>query len=316
MSSEKTASDESFEKALQELRNALDSEDAGNAAVAACKVFELSAEMCDENPTPESTLTEAARQYEERGDWCSAESSYQRILDLPNIGPMDRWRAHSNLARLYRLLNRESEALEQVRHASQAIRCESLPILLAGSLEAEAWELMRREDTAAASIVISEALAVIEGDKMYNQMRASLLTVRAASEISNQALSDAERDLEQAHSLIQPLAKMDFAAGVQSDIAVWWSVVASLHSARNEPDQAISAWQNAVNISKHVASLPQVDSVYPKRSVAMMLKGLANALLSGDRAVDATKALGELKEILANIGVPAAAIEQYATFAS
>ena len=305
MASEEPTPDESFGKLLQQYQRAVDAQDFEDATGAVRDIFALAEEWCDENPSPDFDLTMAAAEREEHADWGGAESTYNQILSLPDVEPLVEYKARSSLVSLCRLLRRESDALDHARHATAAARRADVSIVLSMALRNESQCLIRCGHITEACNVIADAISVIDDEKMYNHMNGSILTLRAECAIRNGALTDAERDLEQASTYLEPLAEMEIAAGVHSDLARRWSITARLYAERGDRDKAIAAWQEAVSISKHVASLPHAESVYTKVTVADMLKGLADALLVCDRADDAATAFDERKEILESVGVPA-----------
>lgn len=141
-------------------------------------------------------------------------------------------------------------------------------------------------------------------ERDFDLMRAQFLTLRAECAVRSGSLAEADPDLEQAYRLLEPMAEMEIAAGVHGNLACWWSVRAGLCAERGDRDGAVSAWRKAVEKAKHVDSLPQIDNVYSKASIANMLKGLAEALSAADRAEEAAAVLEEREELLDRIGIP------------
>ena len=303
MSSDNSTPDDVFSKLLQQHQDAVDD---GNSVDAEASVHEIMAAAeawCDQNPSPDFDLTMAASQCEENADWVGAESAYQQILSLPNLQPPAASKAHMDLAALYRLLHRDSDALRHARLATVAARHVDSSMFLAMVLRVEAHCLIRCDRIDAARAVVAEALSVIADDKMYDQIRGSILTLRAECAVRSGQASDAETDLEEAFGFLQPMAGMDMAGGIHRDLARLWSVTARLRTLRDDCDGAVNAWQEAVTVSKHVVSLPHVESVYTKIAVADMLKGLADTLSVCDRADDAAAAFAERTTILKAVGV-------------
>lgn len=303
MSSNGPGSDEAFGKLVERFQPAVDARAFVEAADVVHDVFSLASEWCEQNPSVDLNLTIAAAECEENADWSTAESMYIQILSLPDTEFPTESRAHSRLAGLYRLLHRDSDALDHARRATAARRAD-LPSLLLMALEDEVRCLIKCRHIAAACNAVAEALSVIGNDGMLNQNRASMLTLRAECALHNQTLTDADADLETAFGLLQPLADMDIAAGIHCDLAKWWSVTARLRGARGDRHGAVSAWRQAVSTSQHVASLPHAESAYTKVMVADMLNGLADALWACDRLHDAASAFEERKDILRSVGLP------------
>jgi tetratricopeptide (TPR) repeat protein len=282
MSSNDSTPDEPFGKLMQQYQRAVENRDFDDASDAVHDIFALAEEWCEENPSPDFELTIAASEFEERADWGAAESAYNQILSLSGLEPTTEYKTHSNLASLCRLLGRNSDALAHSRYATAAARRADLSILLAMALQGETRCLIRCGAIADAVNIIAEALSAIDDDTIYIQMRG---------------------DLDEAFSLLEPMAGMDIAAGVHGDLSHWWSVMAELRAKHNDQVGAINAWQTAVVTAKHVASLPHAENVYTKAAVASILKGLADAFLLCGRPDDAKAAIDERNAILYNIGV-------------
>lgn len=304
MSSDDATPDEPFGKLMQQYQRAVENRDFEDASNAVHDIFAHAEEWCEKNHSSDFELTIAAGEFEERADWGAAESAYRQILSLSGLEPATEYNAHSDLASLCRLLGRNSAALGHARFATAAARRADCSILLTMALEGESRCLIRCGEIAEAVNVIAEAISAIDDDTMHNQTHARMLTLRAECAIRNGAIADAERDLDEACSLLEAMVGMYIAAGVHSDLSRWWTVTARLRAKCNDRDGSISAWQKAVVIAKHVASLPQVDNVYTKAAVARILKGLADALLLCGHQDDAAAAFGERNAILYNIGVP------------
>lgn len=296
--------DEPFSKLIQQYQRAVENRDFGDASDTVHDIFALSEEWCDENPSPALNLTIAASEFEERADWGAAESVYNRILSLSDLEPATEYKALSDLASLCRLLGRDSDALGHACRATAAARRTDVSILLVMALQREARYLIRCGQIAEAGNAIAEAISAMDDDKLYNPLRAGTLTLRAECATCNDIFAEAECDLRAAYRLLEPLAGMDMAAGIHSDLSHWWSVTARLRVKYNDHEGSVTAWQKAVVISKHVASLTHANTVYTKLAVADMLKGLEDALLLCERTDDATAVIDERNALLRRIGVP------------
>ncbi len=299
-----TFDDEGFMELLRRYQDAVDAGDAADAEAALGEIFDFAEQWCEDDPSPDLALTTAALECEEEGDWAGAEATYRQILSLPGLEPHKECRAHASLAGLCLLLHRELDALSHARRATAAARREDTPLLLPMVLQREARCLIRCGHLEEAQAVVAEALSEIGEDKACSQLRASILIMRAECAVRSDQLSDADRDLDQAFGLLRPMSGMDFAAGIQSDLARWWSVTARLRAAREDHEGAAKAWDEALSASRHVASLPHAESVYTKVAVADVLKGLAGALSACGRADHASAAIAERKAILTAVGVP------------
>jgi tetratricopeptide (TPR) repeat protein len=298
------AKEKTFDNVHERFQSALHDRNFSAATEATAEIFALAEKSCRENPSKTLELNYAAEEFENRAEWGAAESAYQQILSLPDLSPADEYKAHVDLAGLCRLLNRDSDSLEHARSATLAARRFDSSVLLLMAFQGEAGCLIRNKNFSEARQVVAEAISVLEPDKMYDQLRANVLMLKAECDLHCGAIMEAGQGLDQANCLLEPLAGLQIAAGIQSGLCHWWSVTARHRAQRGDCEGAISAWQKAVNLGKHVASLPQAVNVYTKCAVAQMLKGLADALLVCDRAEEAAIALDERKELIRRIGAP------------
>jgi hypothetical protein len=172
------------------------------------------------------------------------------------------------------------------------------------SLETEARCLVRMGHLIEANAIITEALSVLNDEPTYNHLRAWALILRAKCAVVAGRMPDADRDLDVAYGILQPLAAMESAGGIHSGLAQWWSVSARLCTAREDYEGSVAAWNNAVKFAKHVAELPQIERVYALAAVAFMLKGLAGALSSVGRGAGGRRVERERRLLLDDLGVP------------
>jgi hypothetical protein len=114
----------------------------------------------------------------------------------------------------------------------------------------------------------------------------------------------AEENLATAYQLFGNGKDFQMAAGVQSDMARWWSVQGMIHTAKREFAQAIDAWQQAVDICRQINGLDHCRDVYTRIAIARMLRGLADALLLAGHSDEGKAASAEAHEILAMLGLP------------
>jgi hypothetical protein len=67
---------------------------------------------------------------------------------------------------------------------------------------------------------------------------------------------------------------------------------------------ACDAWLNAVNIRRHIASLPHVAGPYVLAALARALRGLSDALNAAAQAEESQAANDEAQRIWAELGLP------------
>jgi tetratricopeptide (TPR) repeat protein len=274
-------------------------------------LFTAAAEQAERDPSADMELTDVARQCEENGDWSGAESAYTTILALPDADAPDvvacvRWKAHSDLYRLCRWLNRHDDAFRHAVYATAAARQSDTSMLVVFSLCCEAGCYMRRGELDAAEKAIAEALSCLDDETMFDQARARIVTLRAEWALRHGRYDAAAEDLDRSFEILNRMSNMELAAGVHGDLANWWKTTARLRAVRGDLSGAAAAWEEAVSRDRHVASLPHTADVHARLVVAETLRGLADALDSEGRSEEASEARRERLSILDLANVPAA----------
>jgi tetratricopeptide (TPR) repeat protein len=305
MSNDSPTPDEAFGELHKRYLEAVEAGDADSVEAAALDIFALAGEYFEENPSAALEAICAASDCEERGDWVGAERLYREVLSASGIEPMTECQAHSYLAALYRLQNRATDASAEYLRAVEAARRAETPILVATALVDLALSLILEERYQPAETHLVEVLGLTAEDEAYGQVRARALLARAACALHRGNREAAEFDLECAFDLLLPMAEFEIAAGVQRELARYWSLTAMLHDARDNYKGAVDAWQRAVALTRHVASLPHCASVYARVAVANSLDGLAKALAKAGRADEAARANKERAGILEDAGLEA-----------
>lgn len=289
---------------LQRGRIAIEAGLSIDAEETAEEIFDIIGERGQRNPPPDWELTVLASECESRGDWQGAERAYQKILELAQEDHA-LYKAHQNLAALYLLVKRDAMAIDHRRLATAAARRSELSILLLMALREESWSRLHCGQVEEAKILVSEAFAVLDQnpDKNYGRSLISSLILRAACEVADHQFSDAQADLDSAQELLQPMAQVKIAAGIQAESSRWWATLGRLRIARHEFAEAVQAWQEAVALSKHVHSLPQCSDVYTASGVAHMLNGLAEAFAMAGRIQEAQDTAAERTSLLQLLGL-------------
>jgi tetratricopeptide (TPR) repeat protein len=129
---------------LQRARRAIDAGLTSDAEEATGELFSKVEQWAAENPSADWADRTEAAQCEMLGDWNGAEAAYQRILELAirETSACSLFKAHQDLAGVYFVVGRLSQALEHSRLATSAARKSDLPILLLMALRSEAAHLM------------------------------------------------------------------------------------------------------------------------------------------------------------------------------
>ncbi len=295
-----------FSELHQQIQDSIGSGDHEQAEGSIDELFELAVDSCINDPTPYFVLSVTAGECEENSDWSGAESAYMQILELPDAEPVTRYFAHRHLASLYRLLNRESDALEHASLAIAAVREDDdpMPLMLAMAQSHRASLLFHFGRAEEARPCIEEGLAELDADEMFDIVRGGLLIQRAHCEVNHGRLSQAKSDLKTAFPLFGRWKNFEMAAGVQSSVARWWSVQGMVHSAKRNHAEAVKAWQKAVAICQQIDTLEHCQDVHTRAAIARMLHGLTDALKSAGHANESEATSAEAEVIFSKLGLP------------
>lgn len=292
-----------FEAALGELREATDKGDTHQEVCATNHILELAGALAAEDDSPEWALALEAIACEEQGDWQGAEAAYQQKLRLPSLSPSTAYKAHADLGTLYCMLGRPADSLRHSQLGTMAARQADCAFLVIMALGNEIADLHALEDFRNAASLIEEALLLLDGDALENNVRAGLLTQRAFGAVSEGRVSDAEVDLQAALELIEPLARNPMAGGVLGGLASWWGVTTNLRHLKGDGAGATGARETAVSLTRRIASLPHCAGPRVQWKLAMRLQKLADDLKClGDEA-RAIEAAAESRIILEAIGL-------------
>lgn len=115
-----------------------------DAEAAVLDLFAAASEACEQNPSPDWPLIVQAAQCEERGDWQGAEHAYRQILALPDSDAFREYRAHQDLSKLFRVLDRDDSAWEHACLATAAARQTGIPLFQVEALVAQVRCCLRR----------------------------------------------------------------------------------------------------------------------------------------------------------------------------
>jgi tetratricopeptide (TPR) repeat protein len=291
---------------LEEHRQAMDSGRFQDAQAMVPDLFSLAEQWSEQNPSVDHDLTLKADDCQERGDWEGAVAAHRAVLAIQDLNPMRCCSAHGELRSLFRLLNRNDEALLAAQSAVTAARQADSEFLLAGSLQALAVCLMDRQEFEQSAALLEEALSILPPDLMYDQMRATTWVLRAECGLLSGKLDGIQADLAKARAILEPAASsMAIAGGLHTDLARWWRVMAQTHAACGETDATVMAWQNAVQECRHVVSLPHTQNVRTKAALAFMLAGLAQAQTAAGRTSEAENTRRQRAALIDELHLPA-----------
>lgn len=259
--------------------------------------------LAEQQPSLQSDLATKALEFEQAHDWPSAESAYLEQLAFPDLDPLSESKAHLDLGSLYRLLQREADSLQQATLASAAARRAEVPLFLAFVLQSETRALIYSGRLDDARVVVEEGMSAVANDKMYDQVRGALLTLRAELRVCAGDVSAGEADLQTARGILEPMAAMADAAGSQMDLARLVKAESELHASRGDHEAAVSASRHALEIARTAAALPQVECVAATNAISAFLEYLADKLKLAGHHEEAASALKERTELLESVGV-------------
>lgn len=295
---------------LREFSTALLEGRAEDAQTAGLDFLKRAINRMDQEPSQDLLLKQEAHRREGVGDWEGAELLYQEALSLAeaqdHIGSI--FAAHHDLSRFYTFLGRDHAALEQaLRAIAVAHRSKMGPTMSALLL----LELIRRAecelrvgDVSAARRTILEMLEQVQDRPTFMSHKAYGLVVLARCELENGQTFEAEQHLEVAWHLLAPLAPALIFASVHIALANWWETRAQVRKMRGDTSGAVAASREAVDCSRHVASLPQLDGPYKFKWLSDALCNLGHALSEAGETVLAVEALAESNGIRQAIGLP------------
>jgi hypothetical protein len=252
--------------------------------VAAIMCF--AAEEAQRNPTPEMLRALLADQAENDGEWDVARRIRQEELDEarresePTVRASGEARAMLRLAYIEACQGHHERALELARAAVEPLRGLDWPFLLASFLEPLAGFALRLGRSEEALRAADEGLSLLDDRRTTDHFRAMLMQRRAEALLQSGCAADARASLDSAWHLVEPLAALDQASGVQSTLANGWRLEARLRTDRGDWPFACEAWQRSLDRYRHVAGL--WNNVSRKCNVA-----LADVLMEFASAADA-----------------------------
>ncbi len=266
-------------------------------------VFEFVTKNEALRPSHDLSLLNSASEFVNNSDWIPAENQYLELLKVPDVERLVRYGIHKKLASLYILLDRELDTLAQGRFAVAEARAAEIPFLLVMALIFEGKCLIKSNLNGEAFDVVNEAASLIDSDPTFDQVRASVLTLRSECNLGANAFDKVHHDLDPAFVTLTELSKLENAAGVQCDLAYWWSVTAKLRFKLNDKKEGIIALREELAINRKVRLMYGCEDVNTRFEIATTLKKLTVAM-SDEGSRDASEeAFGEYFEIMVGLGL-------------
>lgn len=292
-------------KLLDERRSAIDEGRYGDAGAAGSKFMDmLLEEMIEEGPPVEVLIGLEACACKENGDWAGAEAAYRKLLEmqLASNSPfgIEHW-AYSELAGLKALLDEHETAYELAQAATAAARRSNLELTVSITLVGEVWALVPLGRFIEAEAAADEAVQILGDGKQYDAGRGQALVARAYCRFELENHEAAAIDLDNAWKCLAPYSVVKDAAGIQSTLATYWWIKATMQAAGGDWASASVAWSNAIAHRRSVAGQCGVNA---QHALAKTLWRFANtAIQAGDNS-QAEAALAECRSIRERIHLP------------
>lgn len=274
---------------------------------AVTQLFDFISQQEIDKPAAKSIeLSAEAEALLERQDWEAALQAYMSACDhAQNLdSPGMEYKAYSDLSQFYTFVgDHELAVTASLSSLEAARRCGNEIVVLMALYNYSACLL--------SAGLISEALPFCDemvtscsskGLKGLSVARA--LTMRARCYAMLGAITQAERDLQAAWPHLEPARGMHVAAGLQACLASWWETRARLKAAKEEYDEAVEAWQNAVEHRRLVCAAPQITGPFKIARLANTLSDLGKALSVIDDTEGAAAALSECDTLRRQIHQP------------
>jgi hypothetical protein len=290
---------------VQQYQEAVQAGRMEDAEAAAWNLLAMMGQQAATRPDPEMLLLTEASNHEAAADWQGAEVAYRKVLAraVATGEVTSQYRAYVGLSGLFQLVGDHTTAIEQAHSATAAARQAGLPILVAMALEQQAACALRLNQLSDASLAVEEALRCMADEKIYDVQRGRCLILRAECNLKLGSNAAAASDLDAAWQLLEVQSAMQWAAGVHSALARWWSAKAGLQARQGDWNGAIQAWNNAVTCRRYVAGLPHATGPYAQNALAETLAASGQALVAAGNREAAERLLAESYAIRQRIGV-------------
>jgi len=235
------------------------------------------------------------------GQFDEAENYYKKSLEIYSARGRTNSHVEGQLVGLYRMLDRNADALAAARAAEARYADAPYGFLRVKPLPALAGCALSCGDLSTARDAITRALHIINLEKSQSSMMASLLVLRAEYLLKSNDPIGCGEDLQTAREILNHSPLGEWAAGYQSTYANLSAGTARLHEDRKDYLAAVEAWREAVKRREWVANAPQLAGPYAKAGLARTLRGLARALILVKSEMEAKVVLERANYIRAKI---------------
>lgn len=307
-----TSDDAEFTAALSAWTAANRLRDYQSAEQAAEQVMDRAVELmiaeADANgPSEDILLSLQAKECEERCDWDGAISAYSTALTLADQSgqPFAIWIAHRDLADLYLLLDQNEEAERHQRLATAAARQDDSIVVLRMALTSEADCMLRCNRKNHAKRCIDEGLALEDEDSLSDELGNAWLRILEGQYYADLGRAEEARNcLQRIWPYLKQAQKMTIAAGVHAAMRAWWTVEARCCETVDNSAGEVASLSLALEIAKHIESLPHAASVYTKARLSKVLGQLAAALWRNGQFDQARSAKSEADNLRIRLKLP------------
>ncbi len=271
-----------FERLLQAYKEAQESDDIKLSETIILQLFAIAQEEAERNPTKRGRLIEEAQEHEEAARWEQAEAAYFQALALAETEGIAGMisKSHYDLGRLYEILGKTDNALQQAGAALKSARKANMEPLVLMALTIIFRCHLLKGDVASAAVVADEAVLIMPPDKIYDTQRAGALMIRAQCRLEQHQIAQAGEDLNVVWKILEPRAESVIFAGIRSGLANWWELNARIKTHLKDFGGAAQAMSKAVEIRRTVSELPHISGPYKHYALAEALKEYSVALMA------------------------------------
>jgi tetratricopeptide (TPR) repeat protein len=258
------------------------------------------------NPSPELVWINLAIECEEIGNWAAAEDARKKVLGITvgSANPATSIKPLLDLARLYQMLGRSEEAHSQIETALRLAHESGISSLVLMALESK-YQLgpgdRELNDIREAAIASFDA---IPNERVFDLTKARFLLLQAQCAVASGELETAEAQMIRADELVSERKQTGLMAGYQWFHSRAAELSASIHAARGEHSEAISAFSKSVERERAIDSQPHVRNFPTRYRLATTLSSYANHLEAGGKLDDAASVRAEADAMLREMKLP------------
>jgi tetratricopeptide (TPR) repeat protein len=260
----------------------------------------------NEEPSQEMIWKQMAGECEEQGNWAGAEEALRNALTLEREGKVRELpvKTHLDLASLYEMLGRDTEALAQINAAVELSHDSEIMAIRTMALEAKAKMLLVANDPAGAKEVALDALGPIPDDKLHELMKARMLVLLGRCDAVLGNLEPAEEAVSRAMELVRPYGENKFLGGLQGFMAQSAATTAAILSGRGKLKEAAESFAESIERARTIAEQPHLCGPRSNYRLAQALSKYATYLDAAKRGAEAAAARAESEALLRALRLP------------